>query len=171
MGIIEDGFDDFLNDCFCKSQNARMESLAHLYNIALDDCAERAMDDGESGDPENNELGDETEVKSKEHKKAKAKSQGDSKSNTVTKGDGEPEARPTSWRKSEYELEKEKRIAENKALLASLHDPEFEKAMQELKKDAPAKRKKPSPEERRTSARFHDGAKMWVSVQLAATLI
>lgn len=170
MGVIEDGFDDFLNQCFCKLQNARMKLLTHLFNIALDDCAERAMDDVESGDQQNEELGDERKVKSKKRKEAK--SQGGSKSNMVTKGDGELEAGPTSWRKSEYELEKEKKIAENKALLASIYDPESEKTKEELKKDTGgAKRKKPNPQERRASARFHDGTNMWVSVQLAATLI
>jgi hypothetical protein len=76
----------------------------------------------------------------------------------------------------EYELEKEKKIAENKALLARLKDPEFEKAMEELKKDAVAvKRKKPNPEERHgkccTSTRFHDGANMWVSSIQCCNLI
>jgi hypothetical protein len=94
MGVIEDGFDDFLNQCFCKSQNARMKLLAHLFNIAIDDCAERAMDNVELGDQENKESGDETEAKSKKHKEAK--SQGSSKSNKVMKGDGELEARLTS---------------------------------------------------------------------------
>ncbi|KIJ91103.1 hypothetical protein K443DRAFT_126330 [Laccaria amethystina LaAM-08-1] len=147
MGVIEDGFDDFLNECF-----------------SLDDCGERAMDDVELGDQQD-------EVKSNEPKKAKAKSQGELKNKTVTKGDGDLEARPTSSRKSEYELQKEKNVAGNKALLASLKDPEFEEAMEELKKQAAAKRKnkkekpKPNPEERRTSARLNDGAEMIKSAE------
>jgi len=160
MEVIKDGFDDFLNECFCKSQDARMELLTHLFNIAPDECAEWAMDNVESGDHENKEL----ENKNKP-KKAKAKSQGNWKSKTVMKGDGGLEARPILWCKSKYKIQKEKTITENKALWASLKNPKLEKAMEELKKDvAAAKRKnkdtKPKPEEHCTSTCLNDGAKM-----------
>lgn len=66
------------------------------------------------------------------------------------------------WKKSEYEIEKERKIAENQAILAKIKGPEFEAAMGELKKGPSVPRKKNKAnadvepvEERRTSARLN----------------
>lgn len=71
-------------------------------------------------------------------------------------------------KKSEYKLQRERNIAQNQVLLASIKDPDFQAAMEEIGKGAPAKKKnkpekpKPNPIERRTSARLSSADGKWV---------
>ena len=70
-------------------------------------------------------------------------------------------------KKSEYELQRERNITQNQALLASIKDPAFQAAM-EIAKGAPAKKKnkteklKPNPEEHHTSACLSSTDGKWV---------
>ena len=71
-------------------------------------------------------------------------------------------------KKSEYELQRERNIAQTQALLASIEDPAFQAAMEEIAKGAPVKKKnktekpKLNLEERRTSARLSSADGKWV---------
>ena len=105
-----------------------------------------------------------------EHTEAKSKRQkGKLKSNNglKTKSNSKVGSVSAIASKSEYELQRDRNIAQNKALLATIKDPEFQVAMGELGKGAaPAKKKskkeKPDPEERRTSARLTAVDQKWV---------
>ena len=49
MDAIEDEFDDFLNECFCKSPKEKQnEFVTHQIDSAAEDCAERALNDSDS---------------------------------------------------------------------------------------------------------------------------
>ena len=85
MDAIEDEFDDFLNECFCKSPKEKQnEFVTHQIDSAAEDCAERALNDSDSDIKE--EEGDkDAEDKKKsecEHEEPKNKRKKSSKSKT-----------------------------------------------------------------------------------------
>jgi len=71
-------------------------------------------------------------------------------------------------KKSEYKLHKERNIAQNQLLLASIKGPDFQVAMEEIGKGAPVKKKnkagkpKLNPEEHCTSAHLSSADRKWV---------
>jgi len=70
-------------------------------------------------------------------------------------------------KKSEYELQKERNIAWNQALLVNIKDLEFQVAMEEIGKGVPVKKNKaekikPNPEEHCTSAHLTTTDGKWV---------
>jgi hypothetical protein len=109
---------------------------------------------GEEIDKQDEEKNDTVDDEKRESKRVGSKNrQRKSKLKSDSKEGDQP-------KKSEYELQKERNIAKNQALLARIKDPEFQAAMEEIGKGAPAKKKnkaekpQPNPEERRTSARL-----------------
>ena len=161
MDAIEDEFDDFLNECFCKSPKEKQnEFVTHQIDSAAEDCAERALNDSDSDIKE--EEGDkdaEDEKKSEcEHEEPKNKRKKSSKSKAGLKTktdlkDGGESMKETKL--SEYEHQKQRNIEENKTRLASIKDGEFQAAMGDLTKGGKKKNKKgdkskPNQEQRRT---------------------
>jgi hypothetical protein len=159
-----------LNECFCKFQNSQHRELGtHQIDLAAEDCASRALNESELDDKDEEVLEEEKsqpgneETKDKQ-KKSNAKLEEDLKKKSNSKDNSES-MRATM---SDYALQRERNIAENKILLASIKDAEFYAAMDELKKrPAPVKKKsekvKPNAEERRTSARLAAVDTRWVS--------
>ena len=145
----------------------RLKSVTHKTDTAAEDCSERAINEIEA-----DEEGDDVDKSEREHTEIKSKRKGNSKSDNGSKMKSEGskmDSTSMTVSKSEYELQKERNIAKNKALLATIKDPEFQEAMGELGKGAaPVKKKsksenvKPKPEERRTSARLTAAGKKWV---------
>lgn len=152
----------------------RLKSITHQIDTASEDCAARAMNDpegqGEDIDKPDKEKNDTVEDKKCEseaigsknrQKESKSESDGVSSYKEHLKEGDQP-------KKSDYELQRERNIAQNKALLASIKVPGFQVAMEEIGKGAPAKKKnkaekpKPNPEERRTSARLSSANGKWV---------
>lgn len=168
MADIEDAFDDFLNECFCKSRNSQRtrELGTHQINLAEEDCASRALNVSELND-EDEEVLEEEKIKPghKETKDKPKKLNAKSKEGLKMKSKSTDSGESTRATKSEYQLMREKNIAQNKVLLASIMDGA---TMEELTKGlAPVKKKsekvKPNAEERRTSERLAAADKMWVS--------
>ena len=124
---------------------------------------------GEENDKEDeeNDAVDDEKLESKRigskgrQKKSKSTSESVSDYNKHSKEGDQP-------KKSEYELQRERNIAQNQALLASIKDPAFQAAMEDIGKGAAAKKKnktekpKPSPEERHTSAHLSSADGKWV---------
>ena len=155
-------------DAFVSLKTHRtFKSVTHKTDTAAEDCSERAINEtevDEEGDDVEKSEHEHTETKNK-RKKGNVKSDNSSK----MKSDSGVDSVSTRASKSEYELQKERNIAQNKALLATIKDPEFQVAMGELGKGiAPAKKKskrenvKPNLEERRTSARLTAADQKWV---------
>jgi hypothetical protein len=104
-------------------------------------------------------------------KKSKAKSKEGSKTKPDLK---EGELTKGTAKLSAYKLQREINIAQNKALLTTIKEPEFEKAMGELVKGvAPGsknnngEKSKPNPEEEHTSDRLSAADEKWVFLSLS----
>jgi len=145
-----------------------VKSITHQIDTASEDCAARMMNeeiqeqDEEKIDTINDEKREGKGSGSKnKQKKSKSKSEEVSSLKERSK-DGD------QAKKSEYELQKERNIARNQALLANIKDLEFQAAMEEIGKGVPVKKEnktekiKPNLEECRTSARLTAADGKWV---------